>query len=129
MDTRIVIPGAMAGAMILGIAFSALVPTRMVGPKPPPWQDVVEADLRTDPGPTYAFMPSPPIDLDPAMPVGPRPAALDDQPRLADATAIREAPGRAVYIAVNYDAPERAVASDATDRAPAPLPAQFQGLY
>ncbi|MBM3594713.1 MAG: hypothetical protein FJX31_02710 [Alphaproteobacteria bacterium] len=117
METHIVIPGAMAGAMILCKAFSALVPTRMVDPKPPPWQDVVEADRRTHPGPTYAFMPSPPIELDPDMPAGPGPAALDDQPHLADATTIRKAPGRAVYIAVNYDVPERAIASDATNRA------------
>lgn len=127
MDTRIVLPGAMAGAMVLGIAFSALVPTRMVGPKAPPLADVVDQGTRSEPGPTYAFMPSPPSDLDPSLPFGPRYARDEDEVKMA--VTSRGSTSRPVYVAVNYEISSVATDPPPSEPAAVALPARFEGLY
>ena len=128
MHTRIVLPGAMAGAMILGIAFSALVPTQMVGPKAPPLADVVDQGTPSEPGPTYAFMPSPPSDLDPSLPFGPN-YGLDggqtDQLLRASGSVGEET----VYVAVNYGLTSQSAEPQPAEPASVALPARFQGLY
>jgi hypothetical protein len=135
METRIALPSAMAGALILGIAFSSLVPTAIVGPKAPPRADTwQQQEIGYEPGPTFAFTPAPPIDLDPSRPVGPQYAIGDDMMGYAGPVATIspndiQAP---VYVPVSYDV--AAQPRDTANAAPAPqpvanLPDRFDGIY
>ncbi len=135
METRIALPGAMAGALILGIAFSSLVPTAIVGPKAPPLADAShQQELSHEPGPTFVFTPAPPIDLDPSQPVGPQYRIGDDGMDYAVPVATispNDIPAP-VYVPVSYGVP--AQPRDPANAEPAPpavanLPEQFDGLY
>ncbi len=137
METRIALPGAMAGAIMLGIAFSALVPTRMVGPKAPPWATAApHQQVSQEPGPTFAFTPAPPIDLDPSRPVGPQYAIGDDVMGYSVPVATispDDVPRAPVYVAVSYGSADQVRNAAAPEpfqpSSSQPRPERFEGLY
>jgi hypothetical protein len=133
METRIAVPGAMASAMVLGIAFSALVPTQMVAPEPPPWAKTAQAERSYERDPTWYFTPAPPTDLDPTAWVGS--SYSDDAnagpPDTIEAATTNEVHTPPVYVAVDYrldDRPSEAAQSEPVIAEPAPIPHQLDGV-
>ncbi len=105
MGARIALPAALGAAIGLGVAMSAIVPTRMVTAGDPAWTATADQHETYAAGSMFQFAEAPPEDLDPSLPVGPLYELRDDEADdsvpvpLLDAHEVSAGP---VYVSFEY---------------------------